>query len=236
MIIYKEIIKPKILSFDLDDTLYDNKDIIIHAEEEFYQHLKSNYFNNFEFSKEVYNQEKKRLVFELPELSSDVSLLRFFVLYNLLIRNGYSSSEAKKKSKELLQYFIEIRSNINISRETFDVLSSLASKYKLVVLSNGNANFQNKELGNLFDNFIYANINIGAKPSKRIFDYLLKLYNIKPLELCHVGDDEKTDVFGAYNIGAQVIWQTQYRMNEKKLRVLPNCKIENISELLQIFL
>ena len=150
---YKEIIKPKILSFDLDDTLYDNKDIITHAEEEFYQHLKSNYFNNFEFSKEVYNQEKKRLVFELPELSSDVSLLRFFVLYNLLIRNGYSSSEAKKKSKELLQYFIEIRSNINISRETFDVLSSLASKYKLVVLSNGNANFQNKELGNLFDKY-----------------------------------------------------------------------------------
>lgn len=236
MIIYKQIIKPKILSFDLDDTLYDNKDIITKAEEDFFQHIKSNYFNNIEFTKDVYNHEKKRLVLELPELSSDVSLLRFFVLYNLLIRNGYSTIAAKKKSKELLQYFIDIRSNINISRETFDVLSSLSKKYKLVVLTNGNANFQNKELANLFDKFIYANINIGSKPSRRIFDYLLKLYKINPLELCHVGDDEITDVFGAYKIGAQVIWQTQYRKNEKELRVLPHCKIENISELLQIFL
>ena len=61
---------------------------------------------------------------------------------------------------------------------------------------------------NLADNFkfILPSAVVGsAKPDKKIFEEALRLSGVKPHEACHIGDEVKTDIDGARNIGIHAI-------------------------------
>ena len=61
---------------------------------------------------------------------------------------------------------------------------------------------------NLADNFkfILPSAVVGsAKPDKKIFEEALRLSGVKPHEACHIGDEVKTDIEGARNIGIHAI-------------------------------
>ena len=61
---------------------------------------------------------------------------------------------------------------------------------------------------NLADNFkfILPSAVVGsAKPDKKIFEEALRLSGVKPHEACHIGDEIKTDIDGARNIGIHAI-------------------------------
>ena len=60
----------------------------------------------------------------------------------------------------------------------------------------------------LADNFkfILPSAVVGsAKPDKKIFEEALRLSGVKPHEACHIGDEVKTDIEGARNIGIHAI-------------------------------
>ena len=61
---------------------------------------------------------------------------------------------------------------------------------------------------NLADNFkfILPSAVVGsAKPDKKIFEEALRLSGVKPHEACHIGDEVKTDIEGARNMGIHAI-------------------------------
>ena len=61
---------------------------------------------------------------------------------------------------------------------------------------------------NLADNFkfILPSAVVGsAKPDKKIFEEALRLSGVEPHEACHIGDEVKTDIEGARNIGIHAI-------------------------------
>jgi len=61
---------------------------------------------------------------------------------------------------------------------------------------------------NLADHFkfILPSAVIGsAKPDKKIFEEALRLSGVKPHEACHIGDEVKTDIEGARNMGIHAI-------------------------------
>ena len=50
--------------------------------------------------------------------------------------------------------------------------------------------------------FILPSAVVGsAKPDKKIFEEALRLSGVKPHEACHIGDEVKTDIVGARNVG-----------------------------------
>ena len=60
---------------------------------------------------------------------------------------------------------------------------------------------ENLELADHFK-FILPSAMVGsAKPDKKIFEEALRLSGVKPHEACHIGDEVKTDIVGARNVG-----------------------------------
>lgn len=54
--------------------------------------------------------------------------------------------------------------------------------------------------------FILPSAVVGsAKPDKKIFKEALRLSGVKPHEACHIGDEVKTDIQGARNLGIHAI-------------------------------
>lgn len=232
MKIYKKISLPIVLSFDLDDTLYDNSFIVENAENQVFQ-LFSSYLNNVCFSDILYQKIKQNILNNNLEIESDVSLLRFFIFQNILIMDGYSTSESNMISEKLINEFINLRSRINVSHETISVLQKLQEKYKLVCISNGNMDVSKTILRDVFCRNYYSNINNLGKPNPYIFQKVISDFNIKNYDLCHVGDNGYTDILGACRFGASTIMTTQYIKNTK-LQILPNIEISSIKELLKI--
>ena len=78
-------------------------------------------------------------------------------------------------------------------------------KVILCVISNWDSRlFSTLENLKLADNFefILPSAVVGsAKPDKKIFEEALRLSGVKPHEACHIGDEIKTDIDGARNIG-----------------------------------
>ena len=82
-------------------------------------------------------------------------------------------------------------------------------KVVLGVISNWDSRLtstlKNLKLADHF-NFILSSAEVGsAKPDKKIFREALRLSGVKPHEACHIGDEVKTDFYGARNLGIHSI-------------------------------
>ncbi|MDN5370098.1 MAG: hydrolase / 5-amino-6-(5-phospho-D-ribitylamino)uracil phosphatase, partial [Shewanella sp.] len=69
------------LSFDLDDTLYNNKPIIAAAEVELLQWLAQHFPATTQYSQDDWRQLKMRVLAAQPQLVHDTSATRRAVLY-----------------------------------------------------------------------------------------------------------------------------------------------------------
>ncbi|MGN1392960.1 MAG: HAD-IA family hydrolase [Succinivibrionaceae bacterium] len=238
MIIYEKIPKVKCISFDLDDTLYDNKGNVERAEDFVFNYIFEHYISQttVDYLKKYYQIIKNDFCNNFPWLLSDVSLCRYFILKHMLeYFSNYNHNLSSIISQELVNLFIKERSVINVSRETLVTLEKLSKKYLLVAITNGNLDIKKTILYEYFSGVFFANINQLCKPHKDMFYIVCKLYNIKPYELCHIGDDPITDVYGAKSFGASVIFQQQYINKSQSLKIIPNICIDKISELTEIF-
>ena len=116
-----------------------------------------------------------------------------------------------------------------------DTLKELKKKYKIAVLTNGNASSQRRKLNtiNIYDLLDYSLVSseYGArKPDKQIFEYTAKQLDLKTEECAYVGDNYKIDILGSRNAGMLPVFIS--RNNEIHEDVL--C-IQTINELLQHF-
>ena len=116
-----------------------------------------------------------------------------------------------------------------------DTLKELKKKYKVAVLTNGNASSQRRKLNtiNIYDLLDYSLVSSEygvRKPDKKIFEYTAKQLDLKTEECSYVGDNYKIDILGSRNAGMLPVFIS--RNNEIHEDVL--C-IQTIKELLQHF-
>jgi putative hydrolase of the HAD superfamily len=92
--------------------------------------------------------------------------------------------------------------------EVFNVLEKLQPRYPLAVISNfdGRLRFILRHLGiSEFFAHIFVSSEIGAdKPDPEIFRRALKLIDLKPNEVVHVGDDSERDWKAAAEAGLRI--------------------------------
>lgn len=196
--------------------------------------LGENYLDGYIPNNGEYFLRKNDVLQKLPCLKNDVSLLRFFIIKSFLLAHGYSNNISIKISRELVEEFIRVRSIINVSCETINLLKELSCRYKLVTISNGNADVELTPLSKIFLKKYYSNINIKSKPDKAMFELVIKDFNIDKRDLCHIGDDEITDVFGAINAGALSVRVTKWHRDNTKMQVLPHVEVNNINEISEL--
>lgn len=197
----------RVITFDLDNTLWDVEPALLRAEEAQQNWLRQyrpgavegmDHDTLFEFKKSVWRRH--------PELAHNVSRMRMQVLQELQIRAGYSESEATSGARHAFEIFLAERHKVELYEEALDVLQQLAADYTLGALTNGNADIYKTDAAEYFD-FAFLAEHVGsAKPHRDMFQAAIDRAGVAAAHIAHVGDDPDHDVRGAREAGMRTVW------------------------------
>ncbi len=195
------------LTFDLDDTLWDNRPVLKAAEQSLYDWLAHHYPRiKARYSPESMYKLSRDLLQRNPELRHDVTKLRRASLRIVAESAGYNHGLVEPA----IAVFLEARHRVTLYSDVTPVLRILRNAgYCLGTLTNGNADVQRLGLGDLFD-FSLTAASIGkAKPHTRMFDEACLRAHVTAAELAHIGDEADTDLVGAQKPGVTAIWMNR---------------------------
>ena len=195
--------KIEIISFDLVNTLYDNRPVITYAENQSRQFLAK------EFAKQgkEYNHEefvilRNALLAESPLLFENLSLLRQTILKELCEGLGNCNSIANGA----FELFMQARLPKLIPKEIELMLEQLAAKFKLVAVTNGNCDVGKLSMGKYFHNYYSPQQGHRAKPHPQMLKKIISDYSLEPQALLHIGDQLDTDGEAAKNANCPFVY------------------------------
>jgi len=191
------------IAFDLDDTLWECHPVIMRAEQCFYDWLKLYYPKiSQKYSYDALIQHRMAFMQSCPDNRHNMTALRKDWLKRLAGEAGYDDSLIESG----FEVFWLARNQVTFFDGVLEILNDLSKRYKLGVISNGNADVNHIGVGHLFD-FVLSSEKAGvAKPHEDIFHQAVKLAEVDKHEMVYVGDDPERDVLGALSAGLHAIW------------------------------
>lgn len=231
---YKRLTPVKVISFDLDDTLYDNVPVIAAAETWLLQALKQHRPESTLLSADNLAVIKRQILSSEPELSHDVSALRLRILTQGLRQQGATDTRAAEMAAEFYQGFLTERGKITVPAASHQVLSELGQRYQLAVITNGNLPIESTALAPYFDVVLRAGVDGRMKPAPDMFDKLAHQSGVQLSDILHIGDHINTDVAGALHAGCQAIWLNDQGRNTADLQCLPQVELTRLEQMLEL--
>src|SRR5580658_507682 len=193
----------RILSFDLDDTLWPVAPVIAAAEESLFSWLREHYPRAARgHSVESMRALRARAAEQFPAMNHDLTFLRRHALAQQFLAAGHTESLAD----EAMEVFFTARNRVDLYADVRPALTRLRARYRLYAVSNGNADIERCGIGDLFEGHITARTAGAAKPDARIFAQLLVVAGASAAETLHIGDDPLADVVGAARAGIPAVW------------------------------
>ncbi|CAI8954225.1 HAD family hydrolase [Pseudomonas donghuensis] len=220
----------KLITFDLDDTLWDTAPVIVSAEAILRDWLAANAPDLGAVPVEHLYAIRERLVQAEPGLKHRISALRRRVLFRALEEVGYSENKARELANEGFEVFLHARHQIDIFPEVQPVLEILRHSYTLGVVTNGNADVRRLGLADYFKFALCAeDLGIG-KPDPQPFLEALRQGEVDADAAVHIGDHPGDDIAGAQRAGLRAIWfNPQGKTWEAENR--PDAEIQRLSQL-----
>lgn len=220
----------KLITFDLDDTLWDTAPVIVSAETTLRDWLAANAPTLGAVPVEHLYAIRERLVQAEPGLKHRISALRRRVLFHALEEVGYSENKARELANEGFEVFLHARHQIDIFPEVQPVLEILRHHYTLGVVTNGNADVRRLGLADYFKFALCAeDLGIG-KPDPQPFLEALRQGEVDAAAAVHIGDHPGDDIAGAQRAGLRAIWfNPQGKAWEAENR--PDAEIQRLSQL-----
>lgn len=196
-----------VITFDLDNTLWDVEPVLLRAEEAQRQWLLEHRPGAMEaFDHDALFKFKQSVWKRHPHLLHHVSQMRIQMLYELQIAAGYPELEARSGAQQAFDIFLAERRKVTLYEEALGVLEQLAQRYTLGALTNGNADIYKTDAAEYFD-FAFLAEDIGAsKPHPDMFLAAVNTAGVEAAEIVHVGDDPDHDVRGAREVGMRTVW------------------------------
>ncbi|STD31456.1 Putative HAD-hydrolase yfnB [Edwardsiella tarda] len=234
---YRAVQRPAALTFDLDDTLYDNHPVIVRSEQAALDFLRHRFAPLQDFQSADWQRLRAELRASDPEIYHDVTQWRWRAVHEALWRGGLSPQACRRGADEALAHFAEWRSRIEVPDETHRVLGLLAQQLPLVAITNGNADPARCGLGDYFRFVLRAGPDGRAKPYGDMYLAAARRLRLAPGQLLHVGDDLTTDVAGAVRSGVQACWindRARSLMQAAYGRLLPHVEISRLASLLAL--
>ncbi|RVU42048.1 HAD family hydrolase [Rheinheimera riviphila] len=231
MRIYKALSPIKALSFDLDDTLYPNSDVISKAELAMQRRLRQLLGDVAYNQPDFWWQQRKMLAAVQPDIRHDVSSWRLLALEQGLVEQGISRCEAAEIAELAMTAFLAARTDIKLPAQIRPLLEQLATRFPLVAITNGNADIQQMGIGDLFQFALRAGPDGRMKPYPDLFLNAATRLQVEPCEILHIGDHIKSDVLGALHAGCQSAWLNLTPGSVKALKTLPHLEISDVLEL-----
>jgi len=198
---------PSLITFDLDNTLWDVDSVIVTAEQSMRAWLRENVPEVVD----LYNSSgladiRAQVLANHPELKHNLSALRVFVTQRAIEACGYKSANAERLSRAAFEVFMDGRHQVNYFEDALSTLAALSRQYTLAALSNGNADINRLGLDRFFS-FAYSAAIVGkGKPHPDMFLAALERAGALPDGAVHIGDHLIDDIAGAQNVGMHTIW------------------------------
>ena len=174
----------RVISLDLDDTLWPVGPVIAAAEHALLDWLRSRHpaaARGHDVSS--MRAMRSRVAEEFPERSHDMTFLRHRALTAQFAAAGLPAG----LSDEALEVFLHARNRVEFYDDVRPALDRLRSRYRLFALSNGNADLHRCGIGDLFDGHVTAIAAGAAKPDARIYAVLIRMAGVSAAEILQSG-------------------------------------------------
>lgn len=234
---YRRLYPVQALSFDLDDTLYDNVPVMLRAEAESYQALCAMFPEAQQWSQQQWAQRRWQLMQTEVSLASDMTALRLATLARGLMALGVSKPQAEQGAEQAFAIFLEYRNQVSVPQATHDLLQELGQHFPLVALSNGNVDTQAIGLRDYFAAVVQPGNGLRGKPHSDMFAQVMPQFpKVAARGWLHIGDSPYADVLGAQRMGWQTVWFSGGIYTADALQVLPTVTLSDVSQLRQLLL
>ena len=237
MIFYRKWQPVAALTFDLDDTFYDNGPVIRTAENTMLQYLVAQYPNTQDKTRDFWLAFRRETIQDIPEYRYDMIQLRREVLKRGLFACGYQGEILKQAVDNVYGVFSEARSNFRVSTHVQDILATLAERYPLVAITNGNVELDKIGIADYFQLSLHASAAQPAKPDKCMFQKASEYLQLSPEKILHVGDNLITDVLGGANFGCKTGWYAfdrEMHLHSEPVKVLPDVQFADLQEMIEL--
>lgn len=222
----------QLITFDLDNTLWETDPIIYRAEQASYDALIAAHPDIASlYTLEGVRQYKSDLAECYPSLVHQVSKIRFETLRRIALQAGLFGDEAERIAQIAFDAFYHERSQVTPFEQAFEKLEQLSEIYSLIALTNGNADLEMIGIHHLFDAH-YNGEEIGAaKPAPDMFEAALKKAGVEARQAVHVGDHPEQDIQAARDLGFHTIWVNVLEKEWPQELTPADLSINHLSEL-----
>lgn len=184
----------KVLIFDLDDTLYPEKEFVMSGFKAVSEFLKKTEgLEIFEKLAKRFNSGERGDLFT-PVLAEHIPE----------VRESYV--------KELVKVYRSHKPSIKPFPEVRRVLANLKGQYRLGLISDGHLSVQKKKLASLnlrefFELIIFTDLwgHSFWKPHPRSFREAISFFRVDPSEAVYIGDNPLKDFIGARQVGMSTL-------------------------------
>ncbi|RUO23841.1 hypothetical protein CWE09_11850 [Aliidiomarina minuta] len=195
-----------VISFDLDDTLYDNGPVLHKAEQALAHYLSEQWPDSADLTVDCWRQIRMQLAKQNPQLMMNMTRLREESLRQGLSSRGVPQSALSNAVADAMVYFLDVRNDIQVPPENLSLLQRCAEKYPLIAITNGNADIQRIGLQDYFVAAWTPGETLRGKPTADMFLAAQQQLNFEAHQLLHIGDHPISDIQGAAAFGAQSVW------------------------------
>lgn len=197
----------RLLTFDLDNTLWETESVVAAAE----QTLMAWYAEHApQFAERLDSEARKALRHEVlasdPLLRHRVTDFRIAVMTLGLTRAGYAEEQVQELTQKGFEVFLEARHALTLFPHAETLLEQLSSRYTLATISNGNADVRRLGLAKYFSVIVSADEVGISKPDPAPFLAALERAGVEPAHALHIGDHPVDDIQGAREAGLHTLW------------------------------
>jgi putative hydrolase of the HAD superfamily len=188
---------------DLDNTLWNIEPVIARANEVLNRFLQERCPRVPPLdAQEGWRSRFAAVIAANAHMQHDFTFIRKEALRQCVREAGYPLTFAD----DAFDVFFRARNEVELYVDVIPALERLVRKYRLVAVSNGNADLDAIGLASFFEHRIAAR-DVGAlKPEPAVFKAALARVELDPHQVVHVGDEPSADIEGARRAGLHAIW------------------------------
>ena len=142
----------RVLTIDLDNTLWETPSVIIKAEEALYQWLHNHCPDVTEqYSREQLCLTRQHYATHHSTIAHKLSTLRKNFLVYIISRCGYANAD--QKASLAFNVFYNARQNVTLFEGALTALKKLNNDYRLIAITNGNADLSIINIDQYFEKY-----------------------------------------------------------------------------------
>jgi 2-haloalkanoic acid dehalogenase type II len=216
------------ICLDLDDTLWEIGGVIERAEVAMLEWLARDYPRVTDVH-DVHSMRavRQRMTVEYPGMRHDFTFLR----RQALVWHAREAGYPERLADEAFEVFFAARNEVDVFEDVVPALERLRTRFRLMTLSNGNADLARIGLARYFERTLAARDAGAAKPDRRIFQALLQGAGLDPGQVLYAGDDPWVDVEGARTAGLRAAWVNRFGRSWPEELERPDLTVRDLGEL-----